>query len=221
MNFDTILNYIIVAFCSSFSIYLKTEFSLTGLNALYIPPAGAIALYISLHALLKLPLLIKPWRLLVRPEAKIEGDWIEHVTKNGIQYYSLFNMSYIWKKNQYVVSGVALTENGAIHAHWNSTNIEYNESLLELKYYQVSVQQGKTDIPGFTRLSFLRANKGQLQEGEGYFIDMDDNALRCDFSFIRVKRELIQQVLNAKIKRLDRTQREQFIKAYHRIKKGN
>ncbi|WP_319574951.1 hypothetical protein [uncultured Desulfobacter sp.] len=220
MSFKRIINYLIVAICGSFSIYVKNIIenlaAHTQCELLFYPPLAALALYILLNVLFLLPYCFRFSRCLFKDEAKIEGDWIEEVNKANVKYYTFFSVKYNLKKDDYSISGIALTKEGEIHAYWDSVSLSFNPNQHELKYLHISKMPGKNDVLGLTRLTFLYPTKGLPNDGRGYFIDVDaERPIRADFSFKRVDKKMINKLLGIDKKKINSDDRVRFIKAYH------
>ena len=214
-----LFDYGIVALCGAFSILLKEKGGFEGVSQYLLPPLGGMGLYAVLTGVLTVSERSRIIRRLVRKESRIEGTWIAMVEKEGVNYYSLFNIYYDLDTQKYHTDGRAMTEDGTFHAEWKSTQLSYDHARGRLVGTYAAKVVGITPFDGHMDLSFLKGS-GTIVEGHGFFIDMTEVPIKFDYHFNRVTPGLVVQLLGKKVKQLVGEERMQFVRKYHEKMKG-
>lgn len=176
---------------------------------------AAVLAFMAVLLLMAAPMASSKWRRLVRPEASVEGDWLEIVYKDGRPFYSLFTISYLWREGRYAIAGVAAEADGSVHATWDSTAYEFESETLELRYLYLARQVRAEPANGYVEISFVRRAGGRPVEARGFLVDLALSPVRCEFEAHVVSAALKEELLGSSPVTLDGLERKRFVQAYH------
>jgi hypothetical protein len=217
MKISTLTNYFIAAAAGGVAIIVRdaTEASTSNVEGYAYAVIAAVAAFSLLTIASDVPSAFAFWRFFTREEQKFEGDWIETVQKDGNTFYSIFSIVYVWRKNQYVLSGIALDVDGKMHATWDSLHMEFTHDTFELKYLFRARQVAEETMMGYAEVSFIRPSSGRPSEGRGFYVDMAIEPIRVEYGVRRVDEKLKEELLGSGATALSDRLRQRFVKAYH------
>lgn len=216
MDKRSIVDYLIVAFCGSVSVYININFTLKGFEAIAYPAIAASLTYISFNLILKYLYSSLFFRKIFDDRVKYEGEWIETMIINKVKFHSIFSINYNYKNDNFISSGISLREDGKLNATWYANSVELYLDRREIRYTYDSNMIGGAKIYGFAQLQFFEGGDRKINDGSGFLVDINGQELnRVDFEFSKVDNKLIKELIGQKYIS-NRKQREQFITEYHK-----
>ncbi len=222
MSLSKVLNYVTTAVAGGIGLAIRDHAKDAGLRTVeanVVSVTAMVASFAVLTVVTALPACVPAWRWMTRDEYGFEGDWIETVCKDGVMYYTLFSILYLWRSDSYVLSGIALDSKGSVHATWDSVHLHFEHKTNEVKLLYLARQKGKPHMPGYAEVAFVR-QAGKPMDGKGFFVDMDFNPNRVEFEVERVDRILKQKLIGSCPRVMRSQDRKKFIVAYKNMQES-
>ena len=176
---------------------------------------ASVVVYIVLNLCIRIPLYFDWSRSQINKEEEVSGEWIETVIKNDIKYYTFLNILYLWNENKYIIEGVALNQEGEIHANWRSSYLEFDTINHEVKFIYYAQQNEEAPILGYAEISFFNVKDGIIDDGRGFFVDMLTKPIRVKYKIERIDGKLKNKLLGNDFAKLTNDNRKEFVKEYH------
>ncbi|MDD5773107.1 MAG: hypothetical protein PHX78_06535 [bacterium] len=147
---------------------------------------GAVAVGVLLLVIYELIGGSKSLARRLSPLNKVEGTWIISMTNNQERPISICKIYF--SHRDYVYKGYGINADGTIGAEWTSRDIHYDEEKEEMSFTSDAtiLKDGKR-IRNYGYIKFYKNANGNVEYGNGYFVDMADILTQTHMTLVRIK----------------------------------
>lgn len=168
------------------------------------------------YALIEIPLKIHPLRKMFDSRAIFEGTWLQATNKDGVRYYSFEKIIYDKKTKTYAIEGESFDSNGDMHSAWKSNDLKFDLSKSEIMYnYKSEIHEDKKDLNGYGLMTFQGDINGKYNRGTGYYVDFGGNPVQCVYSFEKLTKSFVTELIGRESSLKYNKDIKEFIKEYH------
>ncbi len=169
--------------------------------SLLVSVAVSVGLYKVLeYGLLEFPVRYQSLRQLIKPESRMEGNWISRPINIRERPYSYITIDYNPYSKEYIYSGLTCQLDGTIGGSWKSTSVKIKLEYDRLWYiYAARMHDEKAEsTEGYGVVNFEKDGSGKYTRATGFFGDVGSIVAKSSFFMNRLEEADLERYIGKK-----------------------